>query len=296
MSDRILTVLAVGGGLTLIEDLGRPGFAALGVSPSGAADRGALIAANRLLGNDDGAAALEVTMGGLTVRAESDLLLALTGASAPATVDGAAVPSHQVLAVAAGSVVRLGIPRWGLRTYLAVVGGLAVPEVLGSRSTDVLSGLGPEPLRSGDVLPVGWARSALATIDAGQAPPTGPAFMLDAMPGPRRDWFTQDAWRTLFAGRYRVTDVGDRVGVRLRGAPLSRARDDELPSEPVVAGAVQVPPDGQPLIFGPDHPVTGGYPVIAVLTESARDAAGQLRPGQDVRFRHHVSPVARTDV
>lgn len=295
MNEPAVTVLAVGG-LTLIEDLGRPGFAALGVSPSGAADRGALIAANRRLRNEDGAAVLEVAMGGLTVRAESDLLFALTGASAPTTVDGVAVSPEQVLAVASGSVVRLGVPRWGLRTYLAVAGGLAVPKVLGSRSTDVLSGLGPAPVRSGDVLPVGRVRSALATIDAGQAPPSGPSFMLDALPGPRRDWFTEDAWRTLFTGPYRVTDVGDRVGLRLRGALLSRARDDELRSEAVVAGSVQVPPDGQPIIFGPDHPVTGGYPVIAVLTESARDAAGQLRPGQEVRFRHHGSQVAWTDL
>ncbi|CAM3688273.1 biotin-dependent carboxyltransferase family protein [Occultella aeris] len=289
MSERTLTVVAAGG-LTLIEDLGRPGFAALGVSPSGAADRGALIAANRILGNEDGAAALEIAMGGLTVRAESDLLFALTGANAPTTIDGVAVPQRQVLAVAAGSVMRLGVPRWGLRTYLAVAGGLAVPEVLGSRSTDVLSGLGPAPVRSGEVLPVGRVRSALATIDADQAPPSGPAFMLDAMPGPRRDWFTEDAWRTLFERRYRVSDVGDRVGVRLQGATLDRAREGELPSEGVVSGAVQVPPDGQPLIFGPDHPVTGGYPVIAVLTESARDAAGQLRPGQEIRFRRRVTP------
>ncbi|TDE96186.1 biotin-dependent carboxyltransferase [Occultella glacieicola] len=286
-----MTVLEAGG-LTLVEDLGRPGFAALGVSRSGAADRGALIVANRLLGNEDGAAALEVAMGGLALRAESDVLLALTGASAPTTVDGRTAPPQRVLAVAAGSVVRLGVPRWGLRTYVAVAGGLAVPAVLGSRSTDVLSGLGPAPVRAGDVLPVGRASIAMATIDAGPAPPSGPTFMLDAMPGPRRDWFTEEAWRVLFARRYRVTDVGDRVGVRLRGAPLGRSRLTELPSEAVVAGSVQVPPDGQPLIFGPDHPVTGGYPVIAVLTESARDAAGQLRPGQELRFRHHVSPVA----
>lgn len=130
----------------------------------------------------------------------------------------------------------------------------------------------------------------LATVDAvGQAPRSGPVLMLDALPGPRLDWFAPAARAALFAAPFTVTEHGDRVGVRLRGARLERVRTGELPSEGVVAGAIQVPPDGQPLIFGPDHPVTGGYPVIAVLTENARDASAQLRPGQQVRFRHRGS-------
>lgn len=278
------------GALTLVEDLGRPGLAAQGVPRSGAADRRALIAGNRLLDNPDGAPALEMTMGGLEVRAEDDLLVALTGAEAPAWIDGEEVGHGEVLALRRGATLRVGVPRWGLRTYLAVRGGIAVPAVLGSRSFDVLSGIGPEPLREGHCLAVGRVTTDLATVDAvGQAPRSGPVLMLDALPGPRLDWFAPAARAALFAAPFTVTEHGDRVGVRLRGARLERVRTGELPSEGVVAGAIQVPPDGQPLIFGPDHPVTGGYPVIAVLTENARDASAQLRPGQQVRFRHRGS-------
>ncbi len=277
----MIEVLEVGGSV-LVQDLGRPGLAHMGVSPSGAADRRALVAANRALGNDDGAAALEV-IGGLAVRARVEVLLAVSGAAAPVVVDGETT-SAEVVAVGPGQVVRLGEPRWGLRTYLAVQGGLDVPDVLGSRSTDVLSGLGPPPVRVGDVLATGPGRGRVRTSGGpGETPSASPLTMLDAGPGPRADWAADiDA---LYTTAWRVSPLADRVGVRLIGDPLGRAVTAELPSEGVVTGSVQLPPSGEPVILGPDHPVTGGYPVIAVLTASACDAVAQLRAGATVRFR-----------
>lgn len=281
----MIEVVEVGGSV-LVEDLGRPGRSHLGVSPSGAADRGALTAANRALGNPAGAAALEIT-GGATFRVHADLILAVTGAVAEVSVDGVPIDEAllPVLAVPARGVVTLAAPRWGLRSYLAVAGGLGLPEVLGSRSTDVLSGLGPAPLRAGDRIAVLPMSGGLPTRDPERRrPPSGTLVMLDATPGPRRDWLVDPA--ALYERPWRVTALADRVGTRLEGEPLVRAVTDELPSEGVVAGSVQVPPNGQPVILGPDHPVTGGYPVVAVLTAAACDVLAQLRPGTTVRFRH----------
>ncbi|UFU02076.1 biotin-dependent carboxyltransferase family protein [Ruania suaedae] len=273
-------------GLVLIEDLGRPGHAASGVSPSGAADRGALMAANRRLGNPDGAPALEVMLGRLHLRAEQEVLVTLAGAPAPVRADDRVHPPGAVIALPAGAELVLRAPPWGLRSYLAVRGGLDVPRVLGSASHDVLSGLGPPPVQAGDVLAVdGAVTGPVPTIGAEHGPAHMP-YLLDVLPGPRRDWFTDAAVETFLSEPYTVTDTGDRVGVRLDGPVLDRARAGELASEGVVRGSVQVPPDGKPLIFGPDQPVTGGYPVIGVLTEAAADAAAQVRPGQQFRFRH----------
>ncbi|SEF00891.1 biotin-dependent carboxyltransferase family protein [Ruania alba] len=272
-------------GLVLIEDLGRAGHAASGVPVSGAADRGALVAANRRLGNPDDAAALEVMLGRLHLRAEQEALVTLAGAPAPLRADGMVHPPGAVVVLPAGAELVLRPPPWGLRSYLAVRGGLDVPLVLGSASHDVLSGLGPPPVRAGDVLGVAPAHRPVPTADVELGSEHTP-FLLDVCPGPRRDWFTTAAVATFLSEPYTVTDTGDRVGVRLNGPDLERERSGELLSEGVVRGSVQVPPDGKPLIFGPDHPVTGGYPVIGVLTEAAADAVGQLRPGQQIRFRH----------
>lgn len=265
-----------------VQDLGRPGLSHLGISPSGAADRAALVAANRALGNDPGAAALEI-VGRFAVRVDTDLLVAVTGSHAPVMVDGVATGAR-VLAVASGSVVTLGMPRWGWRSYLAVRGGIDAPPVLGSRSTDVLSGLGPAPLQVGDRLAVGLATGAVPTSEPHPEVITpGPLVMLDASPGPRADWLAD--LDELYRRPWRVSALADRVGLRLEGEPLTRAITDELPSEGVVTGSVQVPPSGEPVILGPDHPVTGGYPVVAVLTAAACDAVAQLRAGITVRFR-----------
>lgn len=277
-----LEVVAVGA-LALVEDLGRPGHGASGVGRSGAADRAALRLANRLVANPEDAAGVEVVFGGLGVRATGPVTIALAGAPAPADVDGTPVGHHALVELRAGQVLRLGVPPTGLRTYLAVRGGVDVPAVLGSRSTDTLSGLGPDELADGDVLPVGPEPEALPLLDVAPVPgPPDGTVTLRAVPGPRGRYVADpDALlRTAWVASSRT----DRVGMRLDGEPLRRADDAELPSEGMVRGAVQVPPGGQPVVFLADHPVTGGYPVVATVCDADVDRAAQVRPGQGVRF------------
>jgi KipI family sensor histidine kinase inhibitor len=284
---RRLEVVATGAS-ALLQDLGRAGLAASGVGRSGAADRAALRLGNRLVANPEDAAAVEVTFGGLAVRAGTDLpaplLVALTGAPAPAAVDGTPVGHHALVTLRAGQTLRLGAPPTGLRTYLAVRGGMAVDPVLGSRSTDVLSGVGPAPLAVGDVLPVGPEPADLPRVDvAPVAVPGGDVVLLRAVLGPRADWVADPG--ALARTVWTVSGRSDRVGTRLEGEPLRRRETGELPSEGMVRGAIQVPPGGEPVLFGADHPVTGGYPVVAVVRDADIDRAAQLRPGQRVRFR-----------
>ncbi len=270
------------GPLTVVKDTGRPGHAHLGVAPTGAVDRGAYARANALAGNPAGTAVLECTLGGLRLRADEPVVLVLTGTDAVLDVDGTRAAAEQVVEVPAGATVSVTMPRRGLRSYLAVRGGFAVPEVLGSRSTDQIGGIGPARLAKDDVLPVG-------TVTGGpDAPPpvrAGPDEPLEVDLGPRDDWFTAEAVATFLSAEYTVTPDSNAVGVRLDGPPLHRSRTTELPSEGVVRGSVQVPPNGRPIIFGADHPVTGGYPVIAVLTPEAADRLAQARPGARLRFR-----------
>ncbi|MDP9791696.1 biotin-dependent carboxylase-like uncharacterized protein [Catenuloplanes nepalensis] len=269
---------------TTVQDLGRPGLAHLGVPRSGALDAGALRRANRLAGNPPGAAGLEITLGGLRARVTRATTLAVTGAPCPITVDRRPADPGLPLAVRAGAVIDIGRATAGLRAYLAVGGGLTVPPVLGSRSTDTLSGLGPDPVRDGDVLPVGPATALPPGVDVAPHPPPRGTLRLRVWPGPRDDWFTGDAWRTLLSAEYRVSTQTDRVGARLTGPVLTRAIDGELPSEGLVLGAIQVPADGQPLIFLADHPTTGGYPVIGVVDPSDVDLLAQARPGTTLHF------------
>ena len=202
------------------------------------------------------------------------------------------MPFDAAFGVPAGALLRIGAPAAGLRTYLAVRGGVDVPAVLGSRSADLLSGLGPAPLRAGELLPLGSAGPAGA-IDTPAPRPgpvrgvarTGPAE-LRVRPGPRDDWFAPGAIELLCGSDYTVTPASDRTGVRLDGRALPRAsgRTGELASEGVVTGALQVPPDGRPILLLADHPVTGGYPVLAVVRSADIGLAAQLRPGHRVRF------------
>ena len=277
---RAVTVLATGP-LTTLQDAGRPGRAATGVGRSGAADRASYRLANRLLGNPAGAAVLEVTFGGLSLEARADLTVVTTGARCP----GSAVHDAPGM-LRAGGVLRLGVPPSGLRTYVGVRGGFAVPEVLGSRSTDVLAGLGPPVVSAGDVLPVGAPELPLPGVDlAPVADPEGGQVTVRVLPGPRRDWFADTAWATLTGQAYAVTTESNRVGLRLDGPVLERTGSDELPSEGMVRGALQVPPSGRPVLFLADHPVTGGYPVIGYVVDDDVDRCAQLRPGQALRFR-----------
>lgn len=274
------------GPLATVQDLGRPGQGGMGVGESGAVDLPSLLLGNRLLGNDPGCAAIEVTFGGLAVRAHGRLRAVLTGAVCPATAGGAPVGPNAPFELADGAELRLDAPPAGMRTYLCPRGGIDVPPVLGSRSTDVLSGLGPAPLQAGDVLPVGAAAGELPALD--QAPVPAPAadeVTLRVLVGPRDDWFVPTARDTLTGARYTVSADSNRVGMRLTGPTLERACTEELRSEGMVRGAVQVPPSGQPTVFLADHPVTGGYPVIAVVATADLGRAGQARPGQTIRFQ-----------
>lgn len=282
-----LRVLAAGP-LTTVQDLGRPGHAAIGVSGSGALDRGALRLANRLVGNAEGAAGLEITVGGFSALFDADAWIAVTGAWGPAHVAGQPIDPNHPVAVPAGSVVEIGPADSGLRYYLSVRGGIDMPAVLGSRSRDILSGIGPAPIADGDVLSVGGAGTVpVPTLDlAPWSPPVAGTVEVPLVVGPRDDWFPAAAIDLLFSSTWTLSGASNRVGARLDGSPLPRLDRGELPSEGMVAGGIQVPPSGQPTVLLADHPVTGGYPVITVVASDALDVFAQLRPGQRVRFRH----------
>ncbi|MGN9811909.1 biotin-dependent carboxyltransferase family protein [Micromonospora sp. BQ11] len=270
------------GALTTVQDLGRPGSAHLGVPRSGALDPDALRLANRLVGNPESAAGLEITLTGCELRFRRAVTVALTGADVAVRVGRRPGDTGRPLSVPAGAVLRVDVPRVGLRTWLAVGGGIAVEPVLGSRATDTLSGLGPPPLRDGDRLPVGTPAGPPAPVDVTVTPPVPDELRLTVRLGPRDDWFTAVARERLLGGAYVVSPLSNRVGARLTGAPLPRAVAGELPSEGIVLGAVQVPAGGQPLVFLADHPTTGGYPVIGVVDDVTPLA--QARPGTTVRF------------
>ena len=275
----------------LVQDAGRPGFAALGVSASGVADRVAMHAANRAVGNTPAAAVLE-SVGGAVLRFHGAGVAAVTGATGSLTLTDADGTERTLLpgvpfATVDGDELTLGHPDRGLRYVIAVRGGLAPAAALDSRATDTLAGLGPAPLSVGDLLPIGDA--AVAAVEPDPVPRALPAagelVALEITLGPRDDWFTAAGVDALTGQEWTVTPRSDRVGIRLQGdVPLERAVGGELPSEGAVTGAIQVPPDGQPVLFLPDHPLTGGYPIIGALTDRSLDLAAQLPPGVRVRF------------
>ncbi len=276
----MITVLEPGP-LTTVQDLGRLGSAHLGVARAGALDAPAAALANRLVGNTETAAVLETTLGGLVVRADTGWWCAVTGAPVPVRVEGRAAAHAQPVWVPAGAVLAVGTPERGVRSYLAVAGGVDVPPVLGSRSTDTLAWVGPPRLGAGQRLPVGPEPGAVRAHDTPRPPAPGP---LRVLPGPRLDWSAADTVDTLCAAPYEVLGESNRVGLRLSGRRLTRVRHDELESEGMVLGAVQLPPDGQPVVFLHDHPVTGGYPVVAVVLPEDLWQCAQLRPGESVSF------------
>ncbi|HSR87299.1 MAG TPA: urea amidolyase family protein [Streptosporangiaceae bacterium] len=283
------------GPLATVQDLGRAGLAHLGVPGSGAADTASLRLANDLVGNEADAACVEVTLGRLAMRFDCDAVVAVTGASTPIRVSSVAgdreVSASTAFTVPAGSVVRLGAPTTGLRSYVGIAGGIGVRPVLGSRSTDCLSGLGPSPLRTGEWLPLNRRRSGpeeTRALRPRAADPAGSAagpVELRVIAGPRDDWFTAAALGGLANGTYVVSPASNRTGLRLTGPELRRKRPGELPSEGVATGSLQVTHDGQPILLLADHPTTGGYPVIAVVAAADIGRAAQLRPGQQIRFR-----------
>lgn len=269
------------GASVLVEDLGRVGWAHLGVPRSGALDRPAAALANRVVGNPPGAACLEVLLGGLEVSTDHGVWCAVTGAPCAVVVDGRQREFATAVWLPANGTLALGRPTAGLRSYVAVAGGIAVEPVLGSRSTDTLGRVGPAPVVPGDVLPVGEARGQPAPVDTPRPPREGPLRLL---PGPRADRVVGDVVDLLCGTTYTVSPDSDRIGLRLLGDPLPLVTADELPSEGMVLGAVQVPPDGRPVVFLADHPTTGGYPVVAVVEEGDLWQCAQLRPGEVVRL------------
>ncbi|MET3178399.1 UNVERIFIED_ORG: KipI family sensor histidine kinase inhibitor [Variovorax guangxiensis] len=279
----------------LLQDGGRHGQAKQGVSASGAMDRRSLQAANRLVGNASDAACIEVAYGGFQLACRGDAVVAVTGAEGPVTLtraDGAQwlLPRYQPVALADGDVLALGEPGAGIRSYIAVRGGFDIAPVLGSLSTDTLARVGPNAIATGDVLPL-RAVSAGALVGEPEAPPSDlptvqEEVVLDIVLGPRTDWFTPDAVELLCAQAWTVTPQSNRVGIRLAGEEaLARANHAELPSEGTARGSIQVPASGQPVLFLADHPLTGGYPVIASVATHHLDRAGQIPVNARVRFR-----------
>ena len=266
MSLRVIALL----GSVLVQDLGRPGRSEIGVSPSGAFDRRAARQANTLVHNPADAAVLEV-LGALAI-------------------DGVPVSSMRTLHVPDGGVLTIGAPVVGLRRVVAVRGGVAAEPVLGSRSTDTLSGLGPPALAVGSSVPVGPGAAGpdLRQLDVG-VPGVGD-LTVQVVLGPRDDWFTAGAVAMLLRTGWVVSGRSDRIGLRLDGPALERAVPGELESEPVLRGSIQVTSAGLPVVLGPDHPATGGYPVIGVVVDADTDALAQAAPGRVVRFRRRPAP------
>ena len=283
---------------SLVQDLGRPGLGDLGVSAAGAVDQQSARQANRLVGNEPGAAVVETVLGGLSVQAVGDQVLALAGAVVPLEIrDASGAPARRAamcapFALLDGETLSLGEPTLGARSYLAVRGGIDVHPVLGSRSSDSMSGIGPAPLSAGTRLPVGKAplfqmvgAPEESTLRLGVA-----SAELRITLGPRDDWFVAGARDALTGEEWVTTEQSNRIGVRLRpGSDRALERNPdrgagELPSEGAVAGSLQVPPSGHPVLFLADHPVTGGYPVIAVVVPEDLPTAAQLPPGHRVRF------------
>ncbi|MGI5401010.1 biotin-dependent carboxyltransferase family protein [Streptomyces sp. CA-135486] len=295
MSGKLEVVRA--GALTTIQDLGRFGHAGLGVPRSGALDQPAHRLANRLVGNSADAATLETTLTGVAVRTTQAVTVAVTGAPAPVRINDRPAPWASAVHLPAGAVLDVGAATSGLRSYVAIGGGIAVAPVLGSRSTDLLSCLGPALLRDGDTLPVGETMGQPIHTDMAlwEGPPQ--ELVLPVLLGPRDDWFTAEAVRTLGAARFSVSPHSNRIALRMNGPALERAVHGELASEGMVVGGIQVPPDGKPVVFLADCPTTGGYPVIGVVPERRLAAAAQAAPGLPVRFvpmrRPRPSPSGR---
>jgi len=286
------------GWLTTIQDLGRPGLAHLAVPPSGALDRASATLANRLVGNHDGAAVLETTMTGVAVVARDRVLAAVTGAPAELRRAGRAIPFAEPVLLRPGDELDVGPALVGVRSYVAFAGGIDVASVLGSRSFDLLSRLGPPPLCLGQVLPLG-AGAGSANVDCGMAPgftwpgrPCGPVVLRCSL-GPRHDRLDQGEIERLATSVLEVAPESDRIGLRLRGVRLRSTGSGELPSEGVVTGAVELFPDGSLVVLLADHPTTGGYPVVAVVEADDLRIAGQLRPGELVRFQLASSSALR---
>jgi antagonist of KipI len=280
------------GFFTTVQDLGRPGFAYLGVSAGGAADALSLRIGNLLVGNPGGAASLEMTLLGASLEFDSDMLVAISGAKAECVVRTArgattGAPLWEAFLVHGGERLECGATTEGARLYLSVAGGLQISKALGSASTlfaGKLGGINGRTLREDDLLAVGKPQCALRRLNRERLA-TLFGFELRVTRGPQRDWFSRDAVTRFFATEYTVSELANRNGLRLQGDPISLATNRQLLTEGVSLGAVQVPPDGQPIILFVDQQTTGGYPKIANVISADMHRVGQLKPRDVIRFR-----------
>ena len=279
----MIEVLAPGF-FTTIQDAGRHGYGHLGVPVAGAADPFNMRVANRLVGNPDGHATLEMTGVGATLRFDADVRIALAGGMLEAQLDGQPVALYQTLPVKAGMVLSCGRIVAGLRCYLGVAGGIDVPVVMGSRSTDTLSGLGPDIVTAGSRLPIGNVAAMEFGAYLRSPPQYGTSTQLRVLAGPHQDGFSSAALLALRESTFSVSPQSDRTGVRLEGATLERIRAGELPSMGMTTGAIQVPSSGQPIALLSNHGATGGYPVIANVIGADLHLLAQLSPGTQARF------------
>ncbi|TML79034.1 MAG: biotin-dependent carboxyltransferase [Actinobacteria bacterium] len=293
------------GALSTVQDLGRPGYGSAGVAPSGAMDPWALRAANVLVSNEEGAAAIEFTMRGPTIAFEDDTIVALTGSRFEVSilrsvsgsaferdVDATTAPHQTSFRLRAGESLRMGATLGGARGYLAIRGGIDVPLVLGSRSTHVAAGLGGRVLSQGDRLTTGPATDAplrRARLDAAYRSEQ----RLRAIPGPQRDVFLPGSVERFFSSPYTVTARSDRTGIRLQGLPLELGTKSDIDPEGVVTGALQIPGDGQPILLGCDRPATGGYAKVATVIGADMHLAAQAKPGDTFSFDRTTPEAAR---
>jgi len=285
--------------LTSVQDLGREGFGTMGVSAAGAADRVALRIGNRLVGNPENRAALEMTLLGGEFHFSEATVIAATGSDFGASVDGVHLPSYATAQVKPGQSVRFGATRSGARCYLCVEGGVDVTTTLGSRSTDLLAGLGGyegRAVRKGDVLPIGAAASRFKTrrISSGARAALAPRKVLRVTEGPQWTAFSDSARRQFFEQTYLVTEEANRMGIRLQGVPLDFSHSGEMITEGVSLGAIQVPAGGQPIILFVEQQTTGGYPKLANVIVTDLESLGQLRPRDEIGFALVTMGEART--
>jgi biotin-dependent carboxylase-like uncharacterized protein len=272
-------------GFVTLQDQGRIGYANIAVPTSGAFDQSAHQLANRLVGNFPNACAIESLRGSFQFSTDTDLVISVTGAAASVQVNGREHEMSRAIYVSADSTVAIRPGNQGLRTYIAIRGSISGDSVMGSYSYDELSQIGTPPLKTGDQFTI---TNQVAGPISGEYFPnfavSGQAEIeLEAMPAPR--WKGFNNGQDLFETEYLVTESINRVGMRLTGPELVWNSTTRLASEGVIMGAIQIPVDGMPLIFGPDHPTTGGYPVIAVVSRSSLNVLAQTAPGTKVRFR-----------
>ncbi|MGB2619540.1 MAG: biotin-dependent carboxyltransferase family protein [Candidatus Acidiferrales bacterium] len=286
---------------TTVQDLGREGFGPIGVSASGAADPISLRLGNRLVGNDQRAAALEMMLLGGTFIFPEGATIALPGSDFGATLDAARLEAGTSAEVRPGQTLRMGPTNSGARCYLCVHGGIAVEPFLGSASTHVLSGLGGfegRPLRKGDVVRIGSATEARPfhkrTIALRASQHLFDSKILRVTPGPQADWFPESSLRSFYAGTYRVGEQSNRMGLRLEGAALAQRGTSSMITEGVSLGAIQVPAGGAPIILFVEQQTTGGYPKIANVIAADLHRVGQLRPRDEISFEQVTFDQARS--